>query len=62
MILKIIYVKNVIIYINNKKVKYELEINKNKIKEEQLKCFSEFKNRISVLQKINYLDDENNYY
>jgi hypothetical protein len=62
MILKIIYVKNVIIYINNKKVKYELEINKNKIKEEHLKCFSEIKNRISVLQKINYFDDENNYY
>ena len=47
------------LYINNKKVKDELELNKNKLKEEHLKCFSEFKNRISVLQKLNYLDDEN---
>ena len=46
-------------YGNMKKIKEELKKNKDKLSEENLKCFGEFNSRLNVLKKLNYVNEEN---
>ena len=47
-------------YKSNKVILDELESNKKKISEENLKFFKEFQSRIQILKSLGYLDEENN--
>ena len=44
----------------NKSIFDELEENKKKIKEDNLKYFKEFQSRVQILKSLNYIDEENN--
>ncbi len=46
-------------YENIKKIKEELKKNKDKLSEENLKCFGEFNSRLKVLKKLNFVNEEN---
>ena len=47
-------------YKSNKVLLDELENNKKKLSEENLRYFKEFQSRIQILKSLNYIDDENN--
>jgi antiviral helicase SKI2 len=47
-------------YKANKGIYDELESNKKKIKEDNLKYFKEFQSRIKILKSLGYIDEENN--
>ena len=47
-------------YKSNKVLLDELENNKKKLSEENLRYFKEFQSRIQILKNLNYIDDENN--
>ena len=47
-------------YKSNKSIFDELESNKKKIREDNLRYFKEFQNRIEILKNLDYIDEENN--
>ena len=47
-------------YQSNKDILNELENNKKKISEDNLRYFKEFQARIQILKSLNYIDEENN--
>ena len=47
-------------YAKNKDVFDELEKNKKKVREDNLKYFKEFQSRIQILKNMNYIDEDNN--
>ena len=47
-------------YQTNKQILDELELNKKKLREDNLKYFKEFQVRIQILKDMGYIDEENN--